>query len=162
MDKFRGLSYAILGILILAIGVTIIILLTKRTSSPLQTTSGNSCKSQQLSIGSMGNCVSDLQTMVNFMETDGLNQCPFTGSAALVADGSYDESTEEQVKVVQTWFDCYATQEGLPPTIAVNGTATSATWSELCIYAYSYPSKSGTSPSSYLKSSIAAGKNAGC
>lgn len=161
MDKFRGISYAVLGILILAVGVTIIILLTKRTS-PLQLTSGNSCKNQQLSVGSLGSCVSDLQTMVDFMETDGLNQCPFTGSSVLATDGSYDASTEEQVKVVQTWFDCYSEQEGLPATVIANGTTTTSTWSELCIYAYSYPSKSGSSPSSYLKSSIAAGKNAGC
>jgi hypothetical protein len=96
------------------------------------------------------------------METDGLNQCPFTGSSILSINGSYDTNTQDQVKVVQTWLNCYNKQEGQPIVDTANGIVGTSTWSGLCTYAYQYPSQANQSSSQYLKASIAAGKNAGC
>jgi hypothetical protein len=122
----------------------------------------NGCIGKHFGSGSSGTCVSDIQTMVNFTETDNLNQCPFTGSKPLDINGSYEASTQAQVRVIQTWFNCYNKQEGQPIVIGVTGIVNKPTWSDLCTYAYQYPSQNSQSSSPYRKSSIAAGKNAGC
>jgi hypothetical protein len=117
---------------------------------------------RQFAPGSSGACVSDIQTMVNFMETDGLTECPFTGAKTLAITGMYDTTTQYQVKTVQTWNNCYNKQEGSSSVIAANGIVGTSTWSELCTYAYQYQKQVAESTSPYLKASVAAGKNAGC
>jgi hypothetical protein len=125
-------------------------------------TVSNGCISQTSKVASMGHCVSDLQTMVNFMETDSLNQCPFNGSIQVPISGVYDGITEQQVRVIQTWVNCYNKQENNGENITVNGQVDPSTWSALCTYAYIYPNQSQQSNSPFLKQSLAAGKDAGC
>jgi hypothetical protein len=120
------------------------------------------CIAKQFSVGSSGNCVSDVQNMVNFMETDNYNQCPFSGMAKLTISGVYDAATQTQVKVVQSWENCYNKQEDSTTRIVASGNVGTSTWSELCTYAYQYPKQSNSSTSPYFKASIAAGKDAGC
>jgi hypothetical protein len=100
--------------------------------------------------------------MIDFIETDGLNQCPFAGSSKLNINGIYDSNTANQVKVFQVWLNCYNNQEGVSGTINPTGNIDSNTWAALCTYGYNYPSSATQSISSFLKQSIAAGKNAGC
>jgi hypothetical protein len=124
--------------------------------------SNNLCIGQQLSVGSKGTCVSDVQTMVNFMETDNLTQCPFPGNSRLGETGTYDATTQAQVKVIQTWINCYDDQEGQSAGITPNGIVTTNTWSVLCSYAYRFPKQSASTTSPYASQSSAAGANAGC
>jgi peptidoglycan hydrolase-like protein with peptidoglycan-binding domain len=139
-----------------------VLVFTRQAAAPTKQGGGDTCTSKQFTLGSSGNCVDDIQTMVNFMETDGLTQCPFTGSSTLSVNGSYDTNTQSQVKVVQSWLNCYNQQEGEAGTSSVNGVVGTSTWSGLCTYAFQYPSQANQSTSPYLKLSIAAGKNAGC
>lgn len=154
----RRTGYILVAVVILAA----VLVFTRQAAAPTKPAGGDSCTAKQFAPGSSGNCVSDIQTMINFMETDGLTQCPFTGSSSLSVSGSYDASTQNQVKVVQSWLNCYNRQEGESGSVSVNGVVGSATWSGLCTYAFQYPSQANQSVSPYLKLSIAAGKNAGC
>jgi hypothetical protein len=158
----RRTSYISAVVLIVVVAVGVFIFFGRKSVTPSKQVGSNSCIAKQFALGSSGNCVSDIQTMINFMETDGLTQCPFTGSSTLSVSQSYDVSTENQVKVVQSWLNCYNQQEGESGSSAANGTVGPSTWSELCTYAFQYPSQATQSTSPYLKSSIAAGKNAGC
>lgn len=162
MKNSRKITQFVIGLLIFGVIVLVGGLAAKHFSSPTKKLPNNACINQPLRPSSGGNCVSDAQTMVDFMESDGLNQCPFIGANPLAINGSFDANTAQQVKVVQTWLNCYNHQEGQTATIPVNGDITSPTWSSLCTYAYQYPSQSNQSSSPYLKQSIAAGKNAGC
>lgn len=121
-----------------------------------------SCLSEQLRAGSTGNCVKDAQTMVDFVETDSLNECPFAGGKTIQPSGTYDAATAAQIKVVQTWLNCYNKQEGGNDMLPTDGVISHATWAALCTYGYQYPHQSQTGSSPYFRQTIAAGKNAGC
>lgn len=162
MKSGRKITQFEIGLLIFGVILLAGLLIFKHSPATTNKTSSKLCINQQLAIGSSGKCVSDAQTMIDFMESDGLNQCPFIGANPLTINGNYDSVTIAQVKVVQTWLNCYNHQEGQTATFPVNGDITSSTWSGLCTYAYQYPSQSNQSSSSYLNQSIAAGKNAGC
>jgi hypothetical protein len=151
----------IAGLLLFA--VFIILFLESHTKSAvIQATAQNSCINHTYANGSSGECVSDIQTMVNFLETDNLNECTFTGAKTLNINGNFDATTESQVKVVQSWLSCYNKQEGAPNNTTVSGTVDSGTWSDICTYAYLYPKQAGQSSSPFYKQAIIAGKNAGC
>ncbi len=157
--KLRVIGSVLVVIIICAVAIFIV----NRTPSQATTTTHYSgCVAQQLEAGSSGACVSDVQTMVDFMESDGLTECKFTGSAELPINGTYNAATKTQVQVVEQWENCYNKQEGSTVTIGTSGNVTTATWSELCTYAYHYPAQTSSSLSSYRQASLAAGKNAGC
>lgn len=161
INKHKSTSIYLVITLLLIVSLVILLLLTHHSVKPTPI-STNTCVSKQLSVGSKGSCVSDAQTMIDFMESDGLTQCPFTGSSPLTINGTYDANTEKQVMVIQAWLICYDKQEGEPVNIISNGTLTPSTWLAMCTYAYIYPSESNQSSSTYLNQSILAGKNAGC
>jgi hypothetical protein len=162
--KKRRAPWLAVCIVVLVLIIGGVLLLIRHNSKPNMTpvAQSNSCISRQLSIGSSGNCVRDVQTMVNFLETDGLTECAFIGAQQLSVSGTFDAATQQQIKTVQTWINCYNKQEGNPLNTPANGTVGTATWSGICTYAYLYPKQSGQGPSPYLKASIAAGKDAGC
>lgn len=148
-------------IVVLVVG-TVMIAGKLRSDTKAAAEAQTKCLSKELSQGSSGDCVHDVQAMVNFMETDGLTQCPFTGGFRLPLNGYYDASTSQQVAVVQDWLTCYNKQEGLKIPDFKRGKVTAATWSQLCTYAYQYPSQSNDSKSNYRTEALAAGKDAGC
>lgn len=159
----KGMKYLIItGIVAVLVIVFGIYFLFLDHGSTNKATASNGCVAHQFGLGGSGNCVSDIQTLINFIETDGLTMCPFDGSGTLQINGNFDSPTQEQVKVFQAWVNCYNKQEGIPSTLATNGLVNSSTWSELCTYGYQYPKQSNSSTSPFLKQSIAAGKNAGC
>ena len=120
------------------------------------------CRAETLTIGSSGNCVKDIQTMTDYMQTAGLTECPFDGGRILPVNGTYDATTATQVKVVQNWADCYYKQEGMNLSITTSGNVDNSTWLELCNFAYDSPKQSGAAVSSYTQASITAGKDAHC
>jgi hypothetical protein len=131
-----------------------------KTNTPSGTKDLSSyCVGKTFASGASGNCVSDIQTLINYMENSGLTQCPFDGGAPLTVNGTFDSITTAQVKSVQGWASCYATQEGFTTNVIQNGTVDKTTWGELCTYGYTNPSHSGASGAT---SAIAAGKDAGC
>lgn len=154
-------SYLLLVIIVI-VAISITIFFINRRSNQTKQTTQSTCTSKQFSLGSSGDCISDIQTMVDFIESDSLTQCPFPGAKALSINGSYDENTQTQVKVIQTWLNCYNKQEGSPVTINVDGSVGTTTWPELCTYAYLFPKQSNESTSPYFKPSLVAGKRAGC
>jgi hypothetical protein len=117
------------------------------------------CVGQTFNLGSSGRCVSDIQTLVNYMEHSGLTECQFAGGATLTVDGVYDGTTATQVRAVQGWANCYAKQEGFTSNVQLTSNVDKATWGELCTYGYTNPSRNGAKNAS---SAISAGKDAGC
>lgn len=117
------------------------------------------CIGQNFSTGSSGNCVSDIQTLTNYMEHSGLTECTFDGGATLTVSGNYDQTTADQVKTVQKWSQCYATQEGFKSNVNQTGSVDRPTWGELCTFGYTDPSQSKAADAA---ASIAAGNDAGC
>jgi hypothetical protein len=120
------------------------------------------CRAETIGLGASSNCVKDIQTMTDYMETSGLTECQFTGGHVVPITGTYDAATEAQVKVVQNWANCYYEQEGINQSVTTSGSVDNGTWTELCNYAYNSPKQSGENVSSYTKASIAAGENAHC
>ena len=151
----------IIGLIIFAAAI-IFIIKDDSKKSISQVSAPNTCINSTIQVGSSGQCVSDLQTMANFLETDNLNECAFNGKQILNVDGSFDAITQSQVKVLQNWLICYNKQEGAPNNITASGIVNTATWGDICTYAYIYPKEAGQSSSPYYKASIVAGKNAGC
>jgi hypothetical protein len=150
-------------LVVVTIMVIIGFLLThKKSTIPAVSMTRSGCVSEQFIVGSSGTCVSDIQNLVNFIETDGLTECTFVGGQRLSINGTYDTTTQAQITVVQKWENCYNHQEGSPITITTSGNINTATWSELCTYGYEYPSKSGSDISPYRQAGLAAGKAAGC
>jgi hypothetical protein len=161
--KVSRTHYIILAVVVvIALAAGGYVLQRHHTQSASSHAAKNSCNAKQFGPGSSGSCVSDIQTMVNFMETDELTECPFAGAQTLSPSGSYDKTTQAEVKVVQTWLNCYDREEGTPKTLSANGTVGSATWYELCTFAYEYPQRANSSPSPYWQAAQVAGKNAGC
>jgi hypothetical protein len=159
MRNSHKLVLIILLIIVIAIGSYFLFFRAKSNTTSSVT---NACTGSTYQIGSSGQCVADVQNMINFLETDSLNQCPFTGAARLNASGSFDAATEAQVKVVQTWLNCYNQQEGAGSSLAINGVVDQKVWPQLCTYAYTYPKQAKQSTSPYLNQSLSAGKSAGC
>jgi hypothetical protein len=150
-------------ILILVIG-TILFIMNKNHSSttPTPIAHYSGCIAEQLNVGTTGSCVGDAQTMVDYMQTGGLTECPFSGGSLLPITGNFDETTKAQVQVVEKWENCYNKQEGSSVTISTSGIINTTAWSELCTYAYHYPLQSNSTVSSYRQKSLVAGKDAGC
>ena len=117
------------------------------------------CVGESLNSTSSGHCVSDAQTIINYMEHSGLTQCEFVGGAELTVSGTYDSATSTQVKSVQDWANCYARQEGFTSIVKETGDVDRPTWGELCTYGYTDPLHSSASGAT---GTIAAGKDAGC
>ena len=163
-DSHSKKLFLIVGVAILVIiAAALVILAGRHKSSQIgPVTAGTKCLSRQFAVGSSGDCVRDIQTMVNFMETDGLTQCPFPGAASLPVDGHYDTQTAAQVTVVQKWLTCFDKEEGITPPQFTAGTVTDTTWSELCTYAYAYPSRNNDTRSPYHSQTLVAGRDAGC
>jgi hypothetical protein len=149
----------IVGLLVVIAGVYLLI---HRGPTSMKQTTAHGCVSQQFNVGDSGGCVADIQTLIDFIETDGLTMCPFSGSQQLAINGDFDAATQEQVKIVQAWGNCYNSQEGVSTRISTNGLVDSPTWSELCTYGYQYPKQSNSGVSPFLQRSIQAGANAGC
>jgi hypothetical protein len=148
---------------VVVVGVIILVFLsrnhgTAKPSSSVAALNGK-CVGQTFTIGSNGHCVSDIQTLTNYMEHSGLTECPFTGGALLTVSGAYDTATSSQVRSVQTWSSCYAKQEGFTSNVVATGSVDKATWGELCAYGYTDPLHTSASGAS---AAIAAGKDAGC
>jgi len=145
------------------VGVVIFVFLSRNhstnTPSSYVSTPSSECVGQTFTSGSNGHCVSDIQTLVNYMEHSGLTECPFTGGATLAISGTYDTATSSQVRSVQEWSDCYAKQEGFTSNVVATGNIDKATWGELCAYSYTDPLHTSASDAS---AAIAAGKDAGC
>jgi hypothetical protein len=158
----KKIGYSVLGLIIVGLAVVAYAALITRPKAAPVVTSSTGCVATDYSLGSSGTCVSDIQTMVDFIETDNLPGCSFAGGSLLPISGSYDADTASQVKAVQSWANCYAKEEGGSSNITENGIVNANTWSELCSYGYHLPSQATNSSSSYLKASLTAGKNAGC
>lgn len=160
----RRLKYVLILVLILIVALTGTYLLhqNRQQSAKNQVSIRTGCIAQTFNVGASGSCVRDIQTMVNFIETDGMTECPFIGSQQLTLNGNYDNLTKNQIQVIQQWENCYNKQEGSTLIVNDNGIVSTPTWSELCTYAYLYPSRSGSSVSSYRQASLAAGKDANC
>lgn len=153
-------------LVLLAVGVVYSLVHKKAASTSARTTSGavagSGCVARQFTVGSTGNCVSDIQTMVNYIETAGLIECPFPGAAQNPASGTYDAATQTQVKIVQSWVNCYNKEEGVTTAINADGNVGASTWPELCTYGYKFPALAKQSTSPYFQQTLAAGKDAGC
>jgi hypothetical protein len=154
---------ALLGIAIVVIAVVALILIHHKhdtsASSKQATNLQSYCVGQTFANGSSGHCVSDIQTIINYMEHSGLTQCPFVNGAKITVDSTYDADTITQVNAVQRWASCYAKQEGFTSNVPQNGTVGKATWGELCTYGYTDPMRSEATKTG---TTIAAGKDAGC
>jgi hypothetical protein len=131
-------------------------------SSSSSANAKSGCVAQSLQVGASGHCVSDVQNLVNLMETGGLIQCPFPRAARLTVNGAYDSATQTQVAAVQSWVNCYNKEEGNTATIPTDGKVDPATWSQMCVYGYRLPKQAGQSTSPYYKDAQAAGQDAGC
>jgi hypothetical protein len=162
MTQKNILISCLAAILVLVAIVGGIFLLNHDKTTPTTSTALTGCRAQTLQVGDSGNCVKDIQTMTNYMETADLTECPFTGSQTLPISGTYDSATEAQVKTVQTWASCYYKQEGMNLSISDSGAVDNDTWTELCDFAYTSPKQSDASTSPYTQASLAAGKNAHC
>lgn len=161
--KKNALMFVGLGLLLLAIIIGLVLIISYPSKkAPAQSASANVCINKTIQQGASGNCVADVQTMINFLETDNLNECSFKGGESLTVNSNYDTLTAQQVEVVQNWLNCYNKQEGAPSNITTNGIVNPSTWSDICTYAYVYPKQAGQSSSPYYKESISAGKDAGC
>lgn len=161
-NKHKTAIFIAVLVVILVIGIVGFLLIHKKPHPAAMSTVKTGCVSQQYTVGSSGSCVSDIQNLVNFIETNGLTECVFNGGQRLTVSGTYDTTTQTQVAVLQEWENCYNHQEGSPVTIGTSGNVNTATWSELCTYGYEYPSKSGSTISPYRQAGLAAGKAAGC
>jgi hypothetical protein len=158
--------------IIIAYGVTVIILVivvgvllavsNHKTQVATSTNAITGCRAKTLTVGNTGSCVKDIQIMTNYIETAGLTECTFAGKQMLPISGSYDSITQTQVKVVQTWANCYYKQEGMSLAISQTGNVDASTWNELCNLAYTSPKLSNASTSPYTQASITAGKDAHC
>jgi hypothetical protein len=148
---------------VIVIGAVILVFLNHNHSAAKPSSSASTlsshCVGQTFTPGSSGHCVSDIQTLVNYMEHSGLTECPFTGSATLAVSGSYDAATASQIRSVQGWSDCYAKQEGFTSNVKVTGNVDTVTWGELCAYGYTDPLHTSASGAS---ATITAGKDADC
>jgi len=149
-------------IIVIAVAITLLLLADRSHPTVNKSVARTGCVTQQFTIGDSGSCVGTIQTLVNFMETDGLTECPFPGGSRLTATNSYDAATQKQVQIVQGWENCYNKQEGSSLRIDANGIVATSTWSELCTYAYHYPMQAGARVSPYRQAAMTAGKNAGC
>lgn len=163
MTMKRSLIIAALLLVIVVVVVAASILSNqKRSTKSLHSLASSSgCINQTFSTGSQGECVSDLQTLVDFMETDQLPQCGLP-DAPVIINGQYSSETTAQVKAAQQWVNCYARQEGGRATLPVTGIVAPATWQALCTYAYANSAKSGAHTSPYFKQALTAGNQAGC
>jgi hypothetical protein len=156
---------AVLGLAVVSFAVFKMLPANKSTAGTAGTASkaaGTGCVTQTLVPGSSGHCVSDIQNLINFMETGGLTQCPFPQAARLTVSGTYDTATQTQVAAVQSWVNCYNKEEGNSAALSTSGTTDPATWSQLCVYGYRLPGQAGQSQSPYFQAAQAAGKDAGC
>jgi len=117
------------------------------------------CVGQTFTTNDTGHCVSDIQTLVNYMEDSGLTECSFTDGAKLDITGTYDAATATQVQSIQNWAVCYAKQEGFASNVHPSSTVDRATWGELCTFSYIDPIRNSATDAG---ASIAAGSNAGC
>jgi hypothetical protein len=152
--------------LFLALAVIIVaaagFLWARHDSKSDQPAAHTGCVAETLRMGSTGGCVQDAQTLINFMETEDLRECPFVDGTRLNANGHYDAATKQQVQAVQTWVNCYNHQEGSSQSIAVNGIVASPTWYELCSYGYAFASRSNSRVSPYRQAAVSAGRQANC
>lgn len=152
-----------IALLLAVVIVASTILLSHRKASPVGSAVGRTkCLAKTLNTGDSGECVKDVQNMVDFMETDGLTQCPFPGAAQVTTTGHYDAPTAKQVAVIQGWVTCFDKEEGMTPPNFKSGAVTTPTWSALCTYAYTYPSKNNDTKSSFRSRALEAGRDAGC
>lgn len=162
-SKWVLVAAAFVPLVIIAVVVGIIVVVSNhKSSSAVDVAASTNCLGKQFSVGSSGTCVQDIQTMINFIETDGLTQCPFVDAATLPMTDYYDSQVATQVKTVQDWVTCYDKEEGVKPPQFKNGVVTQPLWTELCTYAYLYPSQNSNTKSSYRTQALAAGKHAGC
>lgn len=154
----------ILGlVLTLAVIAATAVFLMHRSQPTATASAATKCLSKQLTVGASGPCVQDVQTMIDYMETSSTyTQCPFPGGATVPTSGNFDDATAQQVSVVQNWLVCFDKEEGITPPTFTAGTMDSATWGELCTYAYTYPLKNSGSSSPYKDQTLASGKDAGC
>jgi hypothetical protein len=129
------------------------------TVNTQNTSLSNYCVGHTYATGSSGHCVSDIQTLVNYMEHSGLTECPFDGGAELAVTGTFDSTTAAQVKSIQGWSGCYAKQEGFTSNVTETSQVDKSTWGLLCTYGYTDPSHTAATGAS---GAIAAGKDAGC
>jgi hypothetical protein len=155
----RTWIYAGIAVLLIAAAISFFFLhRTHKVQKSIAKLNGY-CVGTTLNSSSSGHCVSDAQTIINYMENSGLTQCEFVNSAKLTVDGTYDTATATQVKSIQTWANCYAAQEGFTSNVKETGSVDRPTWGELCTYGYTDPMHSAASGAG---DAIAAGKDAGC
>jgi hypothetical protein len=168
MERHRRAASGLLQIslvvaAVLAIATLIFILIVHKrvisSKDSSETAVSSYCVGKAFTPGSSGRCVSDIQTIINYMEHSGLTECPFVGGTALTINGTYDTATTLQVKAVQTWANCYAKQEGFTSHVPQTGIVGKATWGELCTYGYTDPVHSSAAEAG---TTITAGKDAGC
>jgi hypothetical protein len=167
MNKYgqhgSGPITVLLALLVILIIGTVFVSVNHNKRTPKQVTmDSKTCIAKQIDSSSTGNCVSDVQTMIDFMETDKLTECPFNGAIPTPINGLYDSATQAQVKTVQTWINCYNKEEGSTTPINVTGVVSPATWHVLCSYGYKFPKQSASNTSLYAKQTLSAGADAGC
>jgi hypothetical protein len=160
-DGFVGIILLLVVVVVLTGGIYLA-LARHKSAKPAVAQSANLhsyCVGQPLTTSASGHCVSDVQTMVNYMEHSGLTECPFMGGATLVVSGTYDATTSAQVQSVQAWSQCYAKQEGFSSNVKQTGNVDKSTWGELCTYSYTDPLHTSATDAN---TAISAGKDAGC
>ncbi|HUD10145.1 MAG TPA: hypothetical protein VMR28_00555 [Candidatus Saccharimonadales bacterium] len=159
----KGSIYYILGlIVVIAVLLVIFVSLEKAHKTQPMAVDKSACTAQQFSVGSSGVCVKDIQTMANFIQTDGLTVCSLQGGHTLSISGQYDTATQNQVKLIQNWAQCYTHEEGSKATIPTNGIVAVNAWPVFCDYAYQFATHNPNSASPYTKATQQAGMNAGC
>ena len=154
---------AVVGVLVVGfIGYRLLSANKGSTSATTSSSAKTGCVAQTVKVSDSGHCVSDVQNLVNMMETSSLPNCPFPNVARLTVSGTYDSATQTQVSAAQTWVNCYNKEEGNSSTLPTDGTTDPATWSQLCVYGYRLPGQAGQSSSPYFSAAQASGKDAGC
>lgn len=159
-QKVRLVVILIVCFIVIGLMIAGVVAFRHHQTAPVVTKKG--CVTQSLSVGSNGTCVADVKAMIDYIETSGLNECPFTNGDVIPVNDTYDEATLQQVKVVQTWINCYNKQEGSTQSIAVSGSVDNTTWLVLCSYGYRFPKQSQSTTSVYHAAAIQAGQAAGC
>jgi hypothetical protein len=77
----KRIEALIVVIVIIAVGA--LLFATHHSSNKVTPLASSGCASEVFSVGSSGNCVQDIQTMVDYMETDDLTECPFPGKIVI-------------------------------------------------------------------------------
>lgn len=146
MKKFINLAMAAVMIVSMSVGVV--------AFKPTENAGAASCKSYVYKKGGYGECVRNIQKILNghaaaFGRSWGCTKPQYPGYIS--ADASFGPLTYNRVRSFQT-----------QSCIKSDGIVGAQTWAELCMYARSIEWNWPSTTNSYMKSAITAGYNSGC